>query len=96
MFHLVILKRCMVVPIYSSVGTCLILKSHHLAVSIMKSNGVIGRTYTWKKVFIRLTWIEMRNWLHFVIHRISIAMFFNGSMFNLSESLLVLLYSDEH
>ena len=34
---------------YSSVGTCLILKCHHLAVSIMKSNSVIIRTYTWKK-----------------------------------------------
>ena len=34
---------------YSSVGTCLIFKCHHLAVSIMKSNSVIVRTYTWKK-----------------------------------------------
>ena len=81
---------------YSSVGTWLILKCHHLAVSIMKSNSVILGTYTWKKIFIRLTWIEMRNWLHFVIHRISIAMFLNGPELNMFESLLVLLYSDEH
>ena len=83
---------------YTSVGTCLILKSHHLAVSIMKSNNVIVGAYVPipGKIFILLTWIEMRYWLHFVIHRISIAMFFNGPVLNMSESLLVLLYSDEH
>ena len=81
---------------YSSVGTWLIFKSHRLAVSIMKSNSVIVRTYTWEKIFIRLTFFEMRNWLHFVIHRVSIAMFFNCPVLNMSQSLLVLLYSDEH
>ena len=84
---------------YSSVGTWLILKCHHLAVSIMKSNSVIVRTYTWKKIFIRLTWIEMRNWLHFVIHRISIAMFLNGPVrkkcLSLSSSFFILMNIDD-
>ena len=63
------------------------------AICTMKSNSVIVRS--WKLVFIRLTWIEMRNWLFFVIHRIGIAIFSNGLMLNLFESLLILLSSDE-
>ena len=82
--------------IYSGLGTGLmiiyLIKSHHLAICMMKSNIVI--VPTWKWVFVRLTWIEMRNWLPFVIHRIGIAIFFNGLMLNLFEFLLILLSSE--
>ena len=53
---------------------------------------------TWKKVFIRLTWIEMRNWLHFVIHRISIVIFFNCPCLiclSLSSSFFILMNIDD-